>query len=64
MGFDGAPRVLAADATTDTLTYIDGAFAATPPLLEEVLTDAGPGQRRRLCCAATTGAVASFDPAW
>lgn len=37
-GFDGAPRVLAADVTTETLTYIHGR-AAIPPLPRELLTD-------------------------
>ena len=32
-GFDGAPRVLAADATTETLSCLDGS-AAVPPLPE------------------------------
>jgi hypothetical protein len=60
-GFDGAPRLLATDATTDTLTYIDGR-AAAPPLLEQMLTDAAlisiAGLLRRY-----HQAVASFDPA-
>jgi hypothetical protein len=30
-GFDGAPRVLATDAATETLTYLDGR-AGVPPL--------------------------------
>jgi Phosphotransferase enzyme family len=38
VGFAGAPRVLAADATTETLTYIDGR-AAIPPLPDDMLTD-------------------------
>jgi aminoglycoside phosphotransferase (APT) family kinase protein len=37
-GFDGAPRLLAADATTETLTYIDG-WAAVPPLRDDMLSD-------------------------
>ena len=39
VGFDGAPRVLAAGPVTETLTYIDGQ-AAVPPLAEDTLTDA------------------------
>jgi hypothetical protein len=38
VGFDGAPRVLAAGPVTETLTYIAGR-AAVPPLAEDVLTD-------------------------
>jgi hypothetical protein len=38
VGFDGAPRVLAAGPLTETLTYIDG-HAAVPPLAEDTLTD-------------------------
>jgi hypothetical protein len=38
VGFDGAPRVLAADPVTETLTYMAGK-AAVPPLPEDVLTD-------------------------
>ena len=61
VGFDGAPRVLAADATTDTLTYIEGR-AATPPLLEEMLTDAALVSVADLL-RRYHQAVASFDPA-
>jgi hypothetical protein len=61
VGFDGAPRVLAADATIETLTYIDGQ-AAVPPLPEDTLTDAAlvsvADLLRRYHLAA-----ASFDPA-
>ena len=61
VGFDGAPRLLAADATTDTLTYIEGR-AATAPLPEETLTESAlvsiAGLLRRY-----HQAVASFDPA-
>ena len=61
VGFDGAPRVLAAGPFTETLTYIDGQ-AAVPPLAEETLTDAAlvsvAGLVRRYHRAA-----ASFDPA-
>jgi Phosphotransferase enzyme family len=61
VGFDGAPRVLATDATTETLTYIDG-WAAVPPLRGDALTD------RALVSVAELlrryhQAVASFDPA-
>jgi hypothetical protein len=38
VGFDGAPRVLTTDATTETLTYMDG-WAAIPPLRDDMLTD-------------------------
>jgi Phosphotransferase enzyme family len=61
VGFDGAPRVLAADSATETLTYIDGQ-AAVPPLAEDVLTDTAlvsvADLLRRYHLAA-----ASFDPA-
>ena len=60
-GFDGAPRLLAADATTETLSYIEG-WAAVPPLPEDMLTE------RALISVAELlrryhQAVASFDPA-
>ena len=61
VGFDGAPRVLAAGPFTETLTYIDG-HAAVPPLAEDTLTDAAlmsvADLVRRYHLAA-----ASFDPA-
>ena len=61
VGFDGAPRVLAADATTETLTYLDGS-AAVPPLPDGLLTD-----RALVSVAALLrryhDAAASFDPA-
>jgi Phosphotransferase enzyme family len=38
VGFDGAPRVLAAGPSVETLTYVDGQ-AAVPPLAEDTLTD-------------------------
>src|SRR6266568_2425271 len=60
-GFDGAPRVLAAGPSTETLTYIDG-HAAVPPLAEATLTDTAlvsvADLLRRYHLAA-----ASFDPA-
>jgi hypothetical protein len=60
VGFDGAPRVLAAGPCTETLTYIDGQ-AAVPPLAEDMLTDAAlvsvADLVRRYHLAA-----ASFDP--
>ena len=60
-GFDGAPRVIAADAVTETLSFIEG-WAAVPPLPEEMLTDHAlaslAGLLRRY-----HQAVASFDPA-
>jgi tRNA A-37 threonylcarbamoyl transferase component Bud32 len=39
VGFEGAPRVLAADGDTETLTYVEGR-AAVPPLREDTLSDA------------------------
>ena len=61
VGFDGAPRVLASDATTETLTYVHGR-AAIPPLTGQLLTDEAlisvAGLLRRYHRAA-----ASFDPA-
>src|SRR6202789_2776779 len=61
VGLDGAPRLLATDATPDTLTYIEGR-AATAPLPEETLTEAAlvsiAGLLRRY-----HRAVASFNPA-
>ena len=61
VGFDGAPRVVAADATTETLTYLDGS-AAVPPMPDGLLTD-----RALVSVAALLrryhDAVASFDPA-
>jgi hypothetical protein len=60
VGFDGAPRVLAAGPVTETLTYIDGR-AGVPPLAEDTLTDAAlvsvASLLRRYHLAA-----ASFDP--
>ena len=60
VGFDGAPRVLAAGPATETLTYIDGQ-AAVPPLAEDTLTDTAlvsvADLLRRYHLAA-----ASFDP--
>jgi Phosphotransferase enzyme family len=60
-GFDGAPRVLAADGDTEVLTYVEGQ-AAVPPLPADTLTDAAlvsiAGLLRRFHLA-----VASFDPA-
>jgi len=60
-GFDGAPRVLAADATTETLTYIDG-WAGVPPLRADMLTDAALVSVAELL-RRYHQAVASFDPA-
>src|SRR5580700_1711821 len=39
VGFDGAPRVLAADSSTEVLTYIHGQ-AAVPPAPADTVTDA------------------------
>jgi hypothetical protein len=60
VGFDGAPRVLAADATTETLTYIDG-WAAIPPLQGDALTDEALVSVAELL-RRYHQAVASFDP--
>jgi hypothetical protein len=61
VGFDGAPRVLAAGPSTEILTYIDGQ-AAVPPLAGDMLTDAAlvsvADLLRRYHAAAS-----SFDPA-
>jgi hypothetical protein len=61
VGFDGAPRVLAAGPATETLTYIAGR-AAVPPLTEDMLSD------EALVSVAVLlrryhRAAASFDPA-
>jgi hypothetical protein len=61
VGFDGAPQVLAADATTETLTYIDG-WAAVPPLPGDVLTDQALVSVAELL-RRYHQAVASFEPA-
>ena len=61
VGFDGAPRVLAAGPLTETLTYIDGQ-AAVPPLAEDTLTDAALVSIADLVRRYHL-AVASFDPA-
>jgi hypothetical protein len=61
VGFDGAPRVLGTDATTDTLTYIDGR-AAIPPLPDDMLTDAALVSIADLL-RRYHEAVASFDSA-
>ncbi len=60
VGFDGAPRVLAAGPETETLTYIDGQ-AAVPPLPEDTLTDAALVSLADLL-RGYHRAVASFDP--
>jgi hypothetical protein len=59
--FDGAPRLLAADAVTETLTYIDGR-AAVPPLRDEMLTDQALASVAELL-RRYHQAAASFDPA-
>jgi hypothetical protein len=60
VGFDGAPRVLAAGPVTETLTYMDGR-AAVLPLTADTLTDTAlvsvADLLRRYHLAA-----ASFDP--
>jgi Ser/Thr protein kinase RdoA (MazF antagonist) len=60
-GFDGAPRLLATDGTTETLTYIEGR-AAAPPLLDGMLTDAALVSIAELL-RRYHEAAASFDPA-
>jgi hypothetical protein len=60
-GFDGAPRVLAADAATETLTYLDGR-AGVPPLGADMLTDTALVSVAELL-RRYHQAVASFDPA-
>src|SRR5580704_5959066 len=60
VGFDGAPRVLAAGPFTETLTYIDG-HAAVPPLAEDTLTDSALVSIAHLVHRYHL-AVASFDP--
>ena len=61
VGFDGAPRVLAAGPATETLTYIEGR-AAVPPLPADVLTDDALVSVADLL-RRYHRAVASFDPA-
>jgi hypothetical protein len=61
VGFDGVPQVLAADADTETLTYIHGQ-AAVPPLSADMLTDAALVSVADLL-RRYHAAVQSFDPA-
>jgi len=61
VGFDGAPRVLAVSAGTETLTYIEGQ-AAVLPLPEELLTEPALMSVAYLL-RRYHRAVASFDPA-
>jgi Phosphotransferase enzyme family len=60
-GFDGAPRVLAVNATTEVLTYIHGQ-AAVPPLPMSTLTDTALISVAALV-RSYHRAVQSFDPA-
>ena len=60
-GFDGAPRVLAVNATTEVLTYIHGQ-AAVPPLPMNTLTDTALISVAALV-RSYHRAVQSFDPA-
>jgi hypothetical protein len=61
VGFDGAPRVLAADSTTELLTYVHGQ-AAVPPAPADTLTDAALVSVAELL-RRYHRAVRSFDPA-
>jgi phosphotransferase family enzyme len=61
VGFDGAPRVLAASPRTEILTYMHGQ-AAVPPLAGDVLTDAALVSVADLL-RRYHRAVVSFDPA-
>jgi len=61
VGFDGAPRVLAASPTTEVLTYMHGQ-AAVPPMTEDTLTDGALVSVARLL-RRYHRAAASFDPA-
>ena len=61
VGFDAAPRILAAGPVTETLTYIAGR-AAVPPLAEDTLTDAALVSVAELL-RRYHRAAASFDPA-
>jgi Ser/Thr protein kinase RdoA (MazF antagonist) len=61
VGFDGAPRVLAADSTTELLTYVHGQ-AAVPPMPADTLTDAALVSVAELL-RSYHRAVRSFDPA-
>jgi hypothetical protein len=60
-GFDGAPRALAVNAGTETLTYIEGQ-AAVLPVPAELLTDAALVSVAELL-RRYHRAAASFDPA-
>jgi len=59
-GFDGAPRALAVNGGTETLTYIEGQ-AAVPPLRGDMLTDAALVSVADLL-RRYHRAAASFDP--
>jgi Phosphotransferase enzyme family len=61
VGFDGAPRVLAADHATETLSYIEGT-CPIPPLPEDTLGDGALASVADLL-RRYHRAVASFDPA-
>lgn len=61
VGFDGAPRVLAAGPTTELLTYVHGR-AAVPPMPADTLTDAALVSVAELL-RRYHRAVRSFDPA-
>jgi len=61
VGFEGAPRVLAAGTATEMLTYVDGQ-AAVPPVPADTLTDAALVSVAELL-RRYHQAVTSFDPA-
>jgi hypothetical protein len=61
VGFDGAPRVLAAGAATELLTYVHGR-AAVPPMPADTLTDAALVSVAELL-RSYHRAVRSFNPA-
>jgi hypothetical protein len=62
VGFDSAPRVVAAGPVTETLTYIDGR-AGVPPLTENALTDAALVSVADLVAATTSPRRPSTRPA-
>jgi Phosphotransferase enzyme family len=61
VGFNGAPRVLATEAATETLTYLEGR-AGVPPLRADMLTDQAL-ESVAVLLRRYHQAAASFDPA-